>query len=183
MADESIRKDFVDGVQEIFTTLFNDGVNDGLNLYLMSDKTVSNVYGETKYKMYQQPKLLVTQARLTPTQGEQDVEGVKDSAVFVVPLKSLQDNDLGVTNADLDTMRKGVIEFHGVYYTIDNILPKAYIEDVFLMYQFICTEDKHVTSILVEEPETDEPEVEEDIPEENPDEQLPEDNSDIVEGE
>lgn len=156
MADLSIRKDFVDGIQEIFTTLFNDGVSDGLNLYLMSDKTKTNVYGESKYKIYKAPKMLVTQARLTPTQGEQDVEGIKDSAVFIVPLKSLQDNGLGVTNADLDKMRKGVIEFHGVYYTIDNILPKAYIEDVFLMYHFECTEDKYVTSVLVESGDTDE---------------------------
>lgn len=151
MADLSIRKDFVDGVQEIFTTLFNDGVSDGINLYLMSDKTKTNVYKESKFKKYKAPKLLVAQVRLTPTQGEQDVEGIKDQATFIVPLKSLQENDLGVTNADLDTMRKGVIEFHGVYYTIDNILPKAYIEDVFLMYHFVCTEDKHTTSVLVED--------------------------------
>lgn len=153
MANESIRKDFVDGVQEIFTTLFNDGVNDGLNLYLMSDKTTNNVYGENKYKIYQQPKMLATQARLTPTQGEQDVEGIKDSVVFVVPLKSLQERGLGVTNADLEIMRKGVIEFHSVYYAVENILPKAYIEDVFLMYHFVCKEEKGVTSLLVEEPE------------------------------
>ena len=44
MADESIRKDFVDGVQEIFTTLFNDGKSDGLNLYLMSENTKTNFY-------------------------------------------------------------------------------------------------------------------------------------------
>ena len=150
MANESIRKDFVDGVQEIFTTLFNDGETDGLNLYLMSENTKTNVYRESKYKKYKAPITLVTQARLTPTQGEQDVEVVKDKAVFVVPLKSLQENDLGVTNTDLDIMRKGVIEFHGVYYTIDNILPKAYIEDVFLMYHFECTEDKYTTEILIE---------------------------------
>ncbi len=156
MADLSIRKDFVDGVQEIFTTLFTDGVTDGINLYLMSNNTKTNVYGESKYKMYQQPKLLVSNARLTPTQGEQDVEGIKDKSTFVVPLKSLQENNLGVTSADLNTMRRGVIEFHGVYYTIDNIIPKAYVEDVFLMYQFVCTEDKNVTSLLVEEPEEEE---------------------------
>lgn len=156
MADESIRKDFVDGVQEIFTTLFNDGVNDGINLYLMSDKTKTNVYGENKFKIYKQPKLLVAKANLTPTQGEQDVESIKDSAVFVVPVKSLQENELGVTNADLDIMRKGVIEFHGVYYKIENILPKAYIEDVYLMYHFVCTEDKQAKSLLVEEPEVPE---------------------------
>lgn len=156
MANESIRKAFVEGVQTIFTTLFNEGVSDGLKLYLMSDKTSTNVYGESKYKKYQQPKMLVTQARLTPTQGEQDVEVVKDQATFVVPLKSLQENGFGVTNADLDIMRKGIIEFHGVYYTIDNILPKAYIEDVFLFYHFVCTEDKYLTSILVEEPTPEE---------------------------
>lgn len=174
MADESIRKDFVEGVQEIFTTLFNDGESDGMDLYLLSGKTTTNVYGENKYKVYQQPKRLVTQARLTPTLGEQDVEEIKDSAVFVVPLKSLQDNDLGVTNADLDTMRKGVIEFHGVFYTIDNIIPKAYIEDVFLMYQFICTEDKRVTSVKIEEPETEETteDTEEDTQEENTEDEV-----------
>lgn len=153
MADLSVQRDFVDGVNEIFTTMFNDGETDGINLYLMSDKTKTNVYKESKYKMYKQPKRLVAQARLTPTQGEQDVEAIKDKAVFVVPLKSLQSQELGVTNADLDEMRKGVIEFHCVYYTVENILPKAYIADVFLLYQFVCTEDKHCTSILVEEPE------------------------------
>ena len=150
MADVNIRKSFVDGIQTLFTTLFNDGVSDGLKMYLLSDKTVTNVYGESKYKVYQQPKMLVAQAKLTPTQGSQDVEGVKDQATFVVPLKSLQENGFGVTNADLDILRKGVVEFHGVFYTIDNIIPKAYIEDVFLMYDFVCTEDKHTTSVLVE---------------------------------
>ena len=156
MADLSIRKDFVDGVQEIFTTLFNDGVSDGIKLYLLNENTKTNVYGENKYKMYKQPIGLPAKATLTPTQGVEDIKGIKDQATFVVPLKALQNNDLGVTNADLDKMRKGVIEFHGVFYTIDNILPKAYIEDVFLMYQFVCTEDKNVKSILVEEVNQDE---------------------------
>ena len=148
MADESIRKDFVEGVQELFTTLFNDGVSDGINLYLLSESTKSNIYRENKYKTYKQPKLLVAQVLLVPTQGEEDVKGIKDKASFTVPLKSLQNNSLGVTNADLETMRKGIIEYHGVYYTIDNILPKAYIEDVFLMYRFECTEDKNCIVII-----------------------------------
>lgn len=153
MADLSIQKDFIDGVHEIFTTMFNDGETDGIKLYLLSDKTKTNVYKESKYKKYKAPKMLVAQARLTPTQGEQDVEVIKDKAVFIVPLKSLQERELGVTNADLDEMRNGVIEFHGTFYTVDNILPKAYIEDVFLMYHFVCTEDKYVTSVLIEEGE------------------------------
>ena len=151
MADESIRKDFVDGVQEIFTTLFNEGVDDGLKIYLLSANTKPNIYNEQKFKVYKAPKMLVCKAQLTPTQGGQTVEEVKDKAVFIVPLKSLQDNNLGVTNDDLDTMRKAVIEFHGVFYKVDNISPKAYIEDVFLMYQFDCTEDKHTKSVAIEE--------------------------------
>lgn len=150
MADESIRKDFVDGVNEIFTTLFNDGVSDGLKLYLLSDNTKPNVYGEQKYKMYKAPITLVCKAQLTPTQGGQTVEEIKDKAIFTVPLKALQDVNLGVTNDGLDTLRKSVIEFHGVFYDVDNISPKAYIEDVFLMYQFNCTESKHTKSVTVE---------------------------------
>lgn len=150
MADESIRNDFTEGLYEVFTSLFNEGVSDGIKLYLLSDKTKSNIYKENKYKTYKQPKLLVAQATLTPTQGEEDVRGVSNKASFSVPLKSLQENELGVTNADLNTMRKGVIEFHGVYYSIDIILPRVYLEDVFLMYRFECTEDKNITSILIE---------------------------------
>lgn len=177
MADLSLRNDFVNGVQEIFTTMFNDGETDGLKLYLLSENVKKSVYGEQKYKMYQQPKMLVTQARLTPTQGESYIEGIKDKAVFVVPLKSLLDNELGVTNTDLDILRKGVVEFHGVFYTIDNILPKAYVADVFVLYHFVCTEDKHTTNILVEEIPEEEPEIPpEDLPEDNLPEEEPEDN-------
>lgn len=68
MANQSIKKAFIDGMQTVFTTLFNEGVTDGLNLYLMSDKTKKNVYDETKYKVYKPPVKLVCQARLTPTQ-------------------------------------------------------------------------------------------------------------------
>lgn len=152
MADESIRKDFVEGVNEIFTTLFNSGVEDGIRLYLLSESTTPNVYGENKYKVYKEPLTLVAKAEITPTTDVNYVEEVKDNAVFTVPLKSLNDNNLGVTNDDLDTLRKGVIEFHGTYYDILNILPKAYIEDVFLMYSFVCKENKHLKSLVVEKP-------------------------------
>lgn len=133
--------------------MFNDGVTDGLNLYLLSDKTKKNVYGENKVKYYQPPIRLVTQARLTPIQGEQDVETVKGNAQFTVPLKELMLKNIEVTTPALAEIRRGVIEFHGTFYNIDNILPKAYVEDVFLLYTFVCTEDLQVKSVAVyEEP-------------------------------
>lgn len=151
MADESIRKDFVEGVQEIFTTLFNGGVEDGLDLYLLSTQTKKNVYGENKVKLYQKPIKLVTQAHINPVQGEQDTETVKADAEFVVPLKDLQDKGIDVSTKGLAVLRQGIIEFHGTFYLIDNVIPKAYVEDVFLMYTFVCTEELHVSEVALEE--------------------------------
>lgn len=160
MADLSIRNDFLEGTQEIFTTLFNAGVTDGLDLYLLSPNTKTNVYGENKAKLYKKPIKLVTQARIRPTQGEQDVETVKGQAEFVVPLKDFMNKDIDVSTEGLAVLRQGVIDFHGTFYTIDNILPKAYVTDVFLLYTFICTEDLALSKsgVLVEE---EEPTVEE----------------------
>lgn len=153
MADLSIRKDFVEGIQEIFTTLFNDGVEDGIDLYLLSTKTKKSVYGESKSKLYQSPIKLVAQVHINPTQGEQDVETVKGDAQFTVPLKDLENKGLDVSTQGLTLLRQGVIDFHGTKYIIYNISPKAYIEDVFLMYTFSCTEDLQMSEIVVEEPE------------------------------
>ena len=156
MADTSIRKDFVEGVQEIFTTLFNEGVEDGLDLYLMSDKSIKNVYGESKAKVYKAPVKLVCQAHINPTHGQQDVEEVKGVADFVVPLKDLQDKEIDVSTVGLEVIRRGVIKFHDTFYKIDRIVPKAFVEDVFLMFTFYCTEDIHVSKVLVEESEVEE---------------------------
>ena len=149
--NESIRKDFVDGLQEIYTTLFTDGVNDGLYLYFLSDKTVEDeVYSEQKYKVYKKPILLVCNAQLSPTLGEQTVEVIKENAVFKVPLKTLEEHEIGVTNADLEKLRKCIIKFHGVYYNVENVSPITFIEDTYLVYRFDCKEDKQMTSINVE---------------------------------
>lgn len=146
MPKKRIQKAFINGVQTIFTTLFNNGSeNDGVYYYpLDTENSTINVYGEQKAKLYKDPLLLVCKATISPTKGEQDVEEVKNQAEFVVTLKSLVNNDLGVTDKDLEIMRRGIMKFKGVCYLIDNIVPKAYVEDVFLMYTFYCTEDKDI---------------------------------------
>ena len=146
MPKKRIQKAFVNGVQTIFTTLFNNGSeNDGVYYYpLDTENSTINVYGERKAKLYKDPLLLVCKATISPTKGEQDVEEVKNQAEFVVTLKSLVNNNLGVTDKDLEIMRRGIMKFKGVCYLIDNIVPKAYVEDVFLMYTFYCTEDKDI---------------------------------------
>lgn len=157
MPNLDIQKDFIEGTQEIFTTLFNfgkenkDGSIDGVSLYLLSDNVDTNVYGETKNKTYQKPKHLVVQVILVPTIGEQDVEYINEKATFVITYKSLLDNKIDVSNKGLEVLRKGLIKYKDTFYLIDNILPKAYVEDVFLFYHFVCTEIKGKLMIKIED--------------------------------
>ena len=150
MADLSIRKDFVEGVYDIFTTLFNDGVTDGIKLYLLSDTTKTNVYKESKFKIYKEPVTLVSHTRIDTIQGKEDVEDIKHEPIFVVPLKSLQDKGIDVSRRNLDEIRRGIIEFQGIFYSIRDITPRVYVEDVFIFYHFICTEERDVTEVLIE---------------------------------
>ena len=139
---DCIRNDFIEGMNEVFTTLFNDGESDGVYYYPLDlNQTQVSVYGESKYgKLYSSPSLLVCKAEVNPTQGQQSVESVKNSAVFTVPLKSLQVRNLEVHHDALEQMRRGIMYFHDTVYLIDNISPTAYVEDVFLFYKFECTE-------------------------------------------
>lgn len=146
MADLTIRKDFVEGIYEVFTTLFNEGVEDGIYLYRVKEST-PNVYGERKEKYFEAPILLVSTAKLDPTFGAQPIEDIKNTAEFKVPLKSLQLNNVELKNSDLDSLRDSIIEFQGVFYEVLNVKPTTYIEDVFLFYTFECKEDKLIHSM------------------------------------
>lgn len=146
-----IQRDFVDEVHEIFTTLFNNTeLQDGVFYYQLSEDRETNIYGEKKYKTYKAPKLLVCKAIINPVYGEQTVKEITDQAEFVVDVKSLQNVGLSDTPEAIAEMRKGIMKFHDVFYVIDNIVPKAYVEDKFLMYRFICTEDKEQESLSIE---------------------------------
>ena len=147
MADTSIRNDFIEGVQEIFSTLFNDGIDDGIDLYLLSKRTESSsVYNEQKEKIYKKPVRLVCSAQLTPEEGE-NVEEYKSRAIFKVPLKSLQDNNIPI---DLDTLNKSLIKFKEVFYTVTVVKPATYVEDVFLLYSFECVESATIMGVRIE---------------------------------
>lgn len=159
MADTSIRNEFIDGIQEIFTTLFNEGVTDGIEFYPLSDKTTQNVYNESKFKVYRQPITLVAQAWVNPKQGEQYVEKMDEHAQFVVPLKSLQENEIDLSIEGLQDLRNGMVKFHDRIYHVDNVTPRDYVEDVFLLYLFDCVEEPYVKELTLEE--SDKPEEQE----------------------
>ena len=153
MADIDIRNDFVEGMNEVFTALFNDGseIDDGLFLYLLSENNTTNIYGEQKYKKYKAPKLLVCSARMKSLTEENDVSEGKEGINFTIPVKSLIDNGFDLTREGIDKMYKGVIKFHDVFYKIDMVTPSTYVEDTYLFYKFSCTEDIHTKSVVVED--------------------------------
>lgn len=154
MADKNIRHDFIEGMQEVFTTLFNDGSEDvdGVFFYALSPYTSKSIYDESDQKVYKPPSFLVCRVNKNPTLGE-EVEQIKEKVEFTIPLKSLQENNLDVSTEGLEELRKGYMKYHDTFYQIDNISPKTYVEDVFLFYTFSCTEDIHLKSLEVESSE------------------------------
>lgn len=151
MADLSIRQDFLEGTQEIFTTLFNKGTdaeNDGILYYELSPVTIPDIYGEQKNKIYKTPVRLVAQVISTPSQENYDISMLKDYCKFVVPCQDMLLKGLSVLPSDIEHMRQGFIEYRGVFYRIDNILPKAFVEDTFLFYHFECTQDHDIEDLV-----------------------------------
>lgn len=140
MADLQIQKEFVEGINEIYTLLFNDGVTDGVYFFPLYIGTETNIYGECKKKSYLDPILLACKPSVSPVIPENSMKEVRATATFTVPRLQLTKNGLGISNEELKELRKGVMYFHGVYYNIDNVSPTTYIQDAFLVYQFHCTE-------------------------------------------
>lgn len=161
MSDLQIRNDFIEGVHEVFTSLFNYGEGDGI-LFYPYYKNELNIYGEDEYKEYKKPYNLIAQVRMFPQEGETVVDERKYDATFVIPLKSFMDNNIDVSRESLLELQKGVICWDGIYYQIELIKPKAFVEDVFLLYDFNCIEDKSMQTIVVYEDLDDEEELIED---------------------
>ena len=140
MSDLDIRQDFIEGVEEVFTTLFNTGHDDGILFYPLAEDG-TNFYKENKAKEYLPPYNLVAKVELFPEEAQEIVEGKKETATFTVPVSSFLENDIPHSNRDLDEMRKGLIFFDDTYYEILLIRPRAFVEDIFLLYEFKCCED------------------------------------------
>ena len=148
MSDLGIRQDFIEGVHEVFSTLFNVGSSDGILFYPLNDEEL-DIYGEIPYKEYKEPYNLIAQVRMNPQEGINEVAERKYDATFVIPLKSFMDNNIDVSRKNLLELQKGVICWDGIYYKIELITPKAFVEDVFLLYDFNCVEDKELDTIVV----------------------------------
>lgn len=149
--DKTIRKEFYDGIHEVYSIVFTDGKEDGIKLYLLSSAD-GGVYRESKVKRYKEPVLVVAKATLSMQRNDGTPEKVHDHPTFRATLKSLNMNGIeSNTEADWELLRKAYIEFHGAFYEVIYVKPIIFVEDTFMAIEFECEERKDVTSLLIEE--------------------------------
>ena len=157
--DKEIQEAFVDGMNEVYSVMFTDGVNDGVKLYLLDPSTEGGFYKESKLKKYKKPVLLVAKAQTNmKVKGDEVIESdIKNLPKFTVPYKSMRDNNIPCqTENDWDILKRGFIEFHGAFYEIKSAKPQTFVEDLFLTILFECEYRKDITSLLVVTDDTEE---------------------------
>lgn len=157
--DKEIQEAFVDGMNEVYSVMFTDGVNDGVKLYLLDPSTEGGFYKESKVKKYKKPVLLVAKAQTNmKVKGDEVVESdVKNLPKFTIPYKSMRDNNIPCqTEKDWDILKRGFIEFHEAFYEIKSAKPQTFVEDLFLTILFECEYRKDITSLLVVTDDTEE---------------------------
>lgn len=141
MAIKEIQDAFVEGIHEVFTTLFNDGVSDGVYFYPFNPNCKSdNVYGERIGKQYLEPILLVAKVTITVVDPTDTFRVVSHKGTFRVTYKSLRDNDIDVSLSNLKELEKGLMKYKDMVFEIESIHPTTYVEDTFLTYEFHCKE-------------------------------------------
>ena len=152
MADLSIRKDFIDGVDEVFTTLFNEAKtpDDGVQFFAYSDGE-SNIYNERKFKKYKKPITLVANVSEILADENENVRSQKRTAKFTVPLKNLQKNGIKeMSKSVISELKKGLMKYKDVWYEIELIQGTAFVENVYLLWNFNCKEIFDPDSIQIE---------------------------------
>ena len=157
--DKEIQEAFVDGMNEVYSVMFTDGVNDGVKLYLLDQSTEGGFYKESKVKKYKKPVLLVAKAQTNmKVKGDEVIESdIKNLPKFTVPYKSMRDNNIPCqTEKDWDILKRGFIEFHEAFYEIKSAKPQTFVEDLFLTILFECEYRKDITSLLVVTDDTEE---------------------------
>ena len=143
MADTitEIQNDFIDGVYEVYSEMFNDGINTGVYFYPYEDNPDKGIYKEDTNKTFKSPILLVARIVLAVDSDGETVEEIKNTASVTIPFKSLRDNSLDTSTAGLKELNKGYLRFNDTFYEVLTIKPQSFVANVFLTYLFECAED------------------------------------------
>ena len=151
--DKRIHQEFLEGIYEVYSVVFTDGKNDGIELYRLSDSNYSGFYKELKVKKYKKPVLLVAKAVSAIQPSEVEVQNdVLDVPTFIVPYKSLLDNNVSCqTEDDWNYLNRSFIKFHEAYYEVKSTKPGVFIEDSFMTITFVCEYRRDIKELLIEE--------------------------------
>lgn len=140
MADLSIQNAFLDGIEEIYSTLFTDSVYFS---YLDEDMTETNVYGESREKRYLTPIKLVGRVNTSFEKGNEYVEGINIDCVITIPTKQLITYNIPCeTEEDFEVLRKGMFTYGSIQYLVTKVSPRTLIADKWHLYDFHCSVDK-----------------------------------------
>lgn len=149
--DKEIQKAFYDGVHEVYSIMFTDGIDDGINLYML-DEGNETFYRESKFKTYKTPILLVAKS-VSSMQERSDALAdldYSDSQTFTVTHKSLDEKGIPcATEEDFRELRKAYIEFHGSYFKLKKVQPRIFVENMYMAFDFVCDLDVNVHGLSV----------------------------------
>lgn len=156
--NDEIRQLFIDGVHEVFYTLFADGEDDGVYYYPQIDGMSKNVYGEQDTKKYGAPSLLIARILLNedgmlgPTVGSKSPEEVyRGSITFYIPYKCFLDRGIEIGVKDYLEFSKGIIQYKDSFFEIYKVSPTAFVEGIFLIYQVVGREISDTSRLVFEE--------------------------------
>lgn len=136
MADLDIQEAFLEGLEEVFSIMFTDRCN----ILLLDDrKTKTNIYGESKTKVYKEPIPLVCKVVLSTEKEENPHFSNKVSAVITVPTRQFITNEIAHTSKeDLELLEKAAFEYDGLMFEVSKVNPKTMVADMWQIYEFSC---------------------------------------------
>ena len=133
-----IQREFIEGINEVFTLLFNTGV-----MYHLMDEDMTvpdDPYMETDKKYYKEPVDLAAKVETNFKKDELPEMTVSIDAIITVPTFQMIKYDLPRhTTEDLNTLKRGYFSYKQVeHYSIELVRPKTLVDDEWQIYEFFC---------------------------------------------
>lgn len=135
-----IQNAFLDGIEEVFTTMFTDRI---LMYRLNAETTEVNVYGESTDKQYREPINVV--GKITSSMVDKDIPIGEFVSKYMIriPTKQFITNKIPHTSReDLKELEGAKFSYNGEVYLVDKVTPTTLVADVFQFFDFLCTREK-----------------------------------------
>lgn len=137
IADLSIQKAFVEGINEVFSIMFTEKVK----IYLLdTEKTKENIYGEAKEKTYKKGIEIVCKIIYNVSESNKELSKNIIKANITVPIKQLLENKILFNSVDdIRYLECAVFEHNGNIFEVDEVTPKTLIAEMWQMIDFNCS--------------------------------------------